>query len=83
MSQRERKLCYTMNGRICNVEKNLERCTCSYPGCSRKGYCCDCLQYHWKHQELPGCLFPADAEKTFDRSLENFIDIWSKILGKK
>ena len=76
-------MCYTMTGRICNVEKNKERCTCSYPGCSRKGYCCDCLQYHWKHQELPGCLFPADAERTFDRSLENFLEVWSEKLGKK
>ena len=73
----------TMTGRICNVEKNLKKCTCSYPGCSRKGYCCDCLDYHWKHKELPGCLFPDEAEKTFDRSLEYFIDVWSKKLGKK
>ncbi|MFW9918180.1 MAG: DUF6485 family protein [Candidatus Thorarchaeota archaeon] len=72
-----------MSERRCNTKRNLERCTCSYPGCSRKGYCCDCLDYHWKHQELPGCLFPKDAEKTFDRSLENFLKVWSEKLGKK
>ena len=30
-----------------------------------------------------GCLFPADAERTYDRTLEYFIDVWSKKLGKK
>jgi hypothetical protein len=23
--------------------------------------------------EIPGCLFPPDAERTYDRSVENFI----------
>ena len=77
------EMCCAMTGRICNVEKNREKCTCSYPGCSRNGYCCDCLQYHWKNQELPGCIFPEDAERTYDRSLEKFIEVWSKKLGKK
>jgi len=31
----------------------------------------------------PGCLFPPDAEKTYDRSLEYFIEVWSKKLGLK
>jgi len=82
-NEAKKEMCFTMTGRICNVEKNKEMCGCTYPGCSRKGYCCDCIQYHWKHRELPGCLFPADAEKTFDRSLESFIDVWSEKLGKK
>ncbi|TFF93560.1 hypothetical protein EU546_06055 [Candidatus Thorarchaeota archaeon] len=71
-----------MSGRICNIERNRKKCTCTYPGCSRHGYCCDCLDYHWRHRELPGCLFPPEAEKTYDRSLENFIEVWSKKLGK-
>jgi len=29
-------------------------------------------------KELPGCLFPADAERTYDRSLKHFIEVWSK-----
>ncbi|MHA1215832.1 MAG: DUF6485 family protein [Candidatus Thorarchaeota archaeon] len=44
-------------------------------------YCCDCLQYHWSHRELPGCFFPEDAERTYDRSLEYFIKVWSEKLG--
>ncbi|MEM2142195.1 MAG: DUF6485 family protein [Candidatus Thorarchaeota archaeon] len=65
----------------CKIEKNLKHCTCSYPGCARKGRCCDCLQYHWSHRELPGCLFPKDAESSYDRSLEHFIEAWQKELG--
>jgi len=60
-----------------NKKTNLDRCTCSYPGCSRKGMCCECLHYHWRSRQLPGCLFPPDAEATYDRSLENFIRVWS------
>jgi len=33
-------------------------------------------------RQLPGCLFPPDAEKTYDRSLEKFIEVWSKALRK-
>ena len=65
-----------------NRTKNKRRCTCSYPGCSRKGICCECLHYHWQMRQLPGCLFPPDAEKTYDRSLEHFIEVWSKESGK-
>jgi hypothetical protein len=61
-----------------NKKKNLGRCSCSYSGCERQGVCCECLQYHWANRELPGCLFPPDAEKTYDRSLEHFIKVWSK-----
>lgn len=53
-------------------ERNLERCNCTYEPCSRKGYCCDCLQYHLRSRQLPACCFPADVERTFDRSFEKF-----------
>ncbi len=56
----------------CKQEINLESCNCSYEPCSRKGLCCDCLRYHLKSRQLPGCCFPDDAEKTFDRSFEHF-----------
>lgn len=56
-----------------NRERNLEDCGCSYPGCSRKGMCCECIRHHREAGEIPGCLFPRDAEKTFDRSLEKFL----------
>jgi hypothetical protein len=56
----------------CKKETTLKRCTCSYEPCSRKGLCCDCLSYHLKNRELPGCCFPQQAERTYDRSFEHF-----------
>ncbi|MBU1052534.1 MAG: cytosolic protein [Proteobacteria bacterium] len=56
----------------CKVDKNLTTCNCSYEPCKRKGYCCECLKYHLKSRQLPGCCFSADAEKTYDRSFEHF-----------
>ena len=60
----------------CKKERNLDMCTCSYEGCPRKGVCCDCLAYHLKSKQLPGCCFPEDAEKTYDRSFEAFAKAW-------
>lgn len=56
----------------CKQTVNLESCNCSYEPCSRKGICCDCLRYHLKSRQLPGCCFPDGAEKTFDRSFAHF-----------
>ncbi|MCX8015556.1 MAG: DUF6485 family protein, partial [candidate division WOR-3 bacterium] len=42
----------------CNINKNKNNCTCTYEPCSRKGRCCECILYHKKANELPGCLFP-------------------------
>ncbi len=59
---------------ICkHYEENLESCTCTYPGCPRKGYCCECLQYHLNMGELPACLFSTEVEKTYDRSIQRFV----------
>ena len=57
----------------CNISENLTRCTCTYESCSRKGKCCECIRYHWRMGELPGCLFPAQVERTYDRSIAAFI----------
>lgn len=62
----------------CNVEKNKQKCTCTYETCSRKGICCECIAYHNAHNELPGCVFPADAERTYDRSVRKFIQVMSR-----
>ena len=48
----------------------------AYEPCSRKGVCCECLQYHWRMQELPACLFPDEIERTYDRSLRRFIEVY-------
>jgi hypothetical protein len=60
----------------CNIEKNKNSCTCTYEPCSRKGKCCECIVYHWNMGELPGCLFPPEVEKTYDRSIEKFIETY-------
>ena len=59
----------------CNTEKNLSNCNCTYDPCPRKGKCCECLNYHLKSRELPACCFPADAEKTYNRSFEHFASL--------
>jgi len=56
----------------CNKTQNLESCTCTYDPCSRKGVCCECISYHLRSRQLPGCCFPSDAERTYDRSFEHF-----------
>ncbi len=57
----------------CCQDENLKACSCSYP-CERKGKCCECVTYHKKRGELPACFFSKAAEKTYDRSVQNFIE---------
>ncbi|MFW6238017.1 MAG: DUF6485 family protein [Bacillota bacterium] len=57
-----------------NLATNKDFCTCTY-SCSRKGKCCECVQYHQKRGEIPGCFFPADAEKTYNRSIDYFVQV--------
>ena len=59
----------------CKKEQNLKRCNCSYPGCPNKGVCCDCVQSHLRHRELPGCCFPDGVERTYDRSFKKFAEL--------
>jgi len=61
----------------CKIEENKVNCNCSYR-CSKKGLCCECLKYHWNLGEVPACFFPDDIEKTYDRSIENFIKIYQE-----
>ncbi len=57
----------------CRQEKNTAQCTCTYEPCSRKGICCECIAYHRRSGELPGCLFPPEVERTYDRSIARYI----------
>jgi len=57
----------------CQKERNIQNCPCTYPGCPRKGICCECIRHHRENNELPACYFSAEAEKTYDRSIEAFI----------
>ena len=66
----------------CKIDQNLKACPCTYlpagkagPGCNKKGKCCDCLRYHLSRNELPACCFPPEAEKTYDRSFEKFVEV--------
>jgi hypothetical protein len=58
-----------------NREENLKYCNCTWPSCPHKGMCCECVKSHRLRGELPGCFFPDDVEKTYDRSIERFIKI--------
>ncbi|MCF7793644.1 MAG: DUF6485 family protein [Candidatus Cloacimonetes bacterium] len=60
-----------------NKQKNLEYCNCTY-SCGKKGTCCECLHYHRKMRQLPACFFPADAEKTFNRSYKHFVELFNQ-----
>lgn len=62
----------------CDIEKNVKSCNCSYP-CSRKGKCCDCISYHKSMGELPACYFNTTFEKTYNRSIDNYL----KSIGKR
>lgn len=59
----------------CKKENNMKTCSCSYDPCIRKGLCCDCVAYHLKKRQAPGCFFPKAAEKTYNRSFEYFAEL--------
>lgn len=59
--------------RCANQEKTAASCTCTYTSCGRRGICCECVAYHRSNGELPGCFFPPDAERTYDRSVQNYV----------
>jgi len=56
----------------CNISTNKANCACTYEPCSRKGKCCECIAYHLRNEELPGCAFLPDIERTYDRSFARF-----------
>jgi len=58
-----------------NIQVNLQHCTCTYISCEKRGKCCECIRYHRERGELPGCLFPPEIEKTYDRTIEKFVEI--------
>jgi hypothetical protein len=62
----------------CKKEMNRANCDCTYEPCNRKGVCCDCLRYHLGSRQLPACAFPAEAERTYDRSFEHFARLVEK-----
>lgn len=61
-----------------NKEENLKKCNCSYPGCPRKGICCECLHYHLPSGQVPACFFSNKDEATYNRSMDFFIAQYRK-----
>lgn len=61
----------------CLKEQNKKDCGCTY-GCPTSGMCCACVRHHRENGEIPGCFFPRDFEKTYDRSIENFLKAYGK-----
>ncbi|MFC1769863.1 DUF6485 family protein [Nitrospirota bacterium] len=62
----------------CKVEANLEGCTCTKTSCDRRGKCCLCVKHHRSQGGLPGCFFNAEFERTYDRSVSNFLRMHNK-----
>jgi len=59
----------------CNQEQLEKDCACTYSSCSRRGRCCECVKYHLRNNELPGCAFAKiskDAERSYNRDFEYF-----------
>jgi hypothetical protein len=54
------------------VKINRSYCTCTFT-CDKHALCCECLHYHRQRGELPACYFTAEEEKTYNRSIEFFI----------
>ena len=67
----------------CQIDANKVKCTCTYEPCSRKGKCCDCISYHLEFDELPACVFPPEVEKTYDRSIAKFVEVFKARSGRK
>jgi hypothetical protein len=61
----------------CNQQKLAASCACTY-SCSRRGKCCECVAYHRSNGEFPGCFFPPEGEKTYDRSFRNLAKYYKK-----
>lgn len=55
-----------------NIEENRKNCSCTAP-CDKRGLCCECIAYHRAKQQLPGCYFTQDQEKTYDRSIAYYV----------
>ena len=61
----------------CQIEANKAKCPCTYEPCSRKGRCCECISYHLQRDELPACVFPPEVEKTYNRTINKFVQVFT------
>lgn len=57
----------------CSSSISLANCTCTYTGCEKRGHCCLCVAHHRARNEVPGCFFTPEGERSYDRSLARFL----------
>lgn len=55
-----------------NLKDNLAQCTCTYSACDKTGLCCQCVAYHRRLRQIPGCFFTPEGERSYDRSYAAF-----------
>lgn len=55
-------------------EANKAKCACTYMTCPRRGDCYACVEHHRTRNEIVGCFFKPEVEKTYDRSVKNFVN---------
>jgi len=67
----------------CQIDVNKAKCSCTYESCSRRGKCCECISHHLESEELPGCAFPPEVERTYDRSFRRFVQAFNARSGRK
>lgn len=63
----------------CNKKERANKCPCTYcdengKSCVHKGKCCACIAHHRRNNELPACYFSPGQEKTYDRSIKNYLE---------
>ena len=54
-------------------DRTADKCKCTYSSCSRRGNCCQCVAYHAPKGEFTACFFSPEAERTYNRSLDNLM----------
>ena len=59
---------------------NTINCTCTYTSCSRHGKCCECVAYHRRSGEVPGCFFSKIGEKTITGQLKIYTMITKRMV---
>lgn len=50
-----------------------KNCSCTYTSCPRHGNCCECVAYHRDKNQMVACYFTPEQERTYDRSMKNFL----------
>ncbi len=61
----------------CNQDELRKDCACTYD-CERRGKCCECISYHLRMNQLPGCVFAKispEAERSYNRDFYYFVEL--------